>query len=284
MNGNQAPTNENEAAITPAVSRLAVRLPPFWPNNPALWFAQVEANFFYSGVTADATKFALVVSQLEQQYAAEVQDIVVAPPEVNAYERLKSELIRRVSASQEERIRQVLTQEDIGDRRPSQYLRHLRSKIDSGTVPDNLLRTIWSSRLPPSVKAIIASQSEMPLDAVAELADKVLDAVTPAPHVVSAAQCASTATTVTRADYDALAARVDQLTQQISQLVACNSVSGDRGRRRYRRRSRSRATSSSPAPSPSAQKDVCWYHRRFGEQAQRCTKPCAFPNANGDRA
>ncbi|MGX9339102.1 hypothetical protein, partial [Pantoea dispersa] len=71
-----------------AVSRLAVWLPPFWPNNPALWFAQVEASFLYSGITADLTKFALVVSQLDQQYAAEVQDLITAPPGSNSYDRL----------------------------------------------------------------------------------------------------------------------------------------------------------------------------------------------------
>ncbi|XP_049948027.1 uncharacterized protein LOC126456319 [Schistocerca serialis cubense] len=135
-----------------AVSRIAIRLPPFWPDNPVLWFAQAEASFSCAGITVEATKFALIVSQLDQRYAAEVQDIITAPPEAGAYARLKSELIRRVAASQEDRIRQVLTQEEIGDRKPSQYLRHLRSKVDTVTVPDSLLRTLWSSRLPPQIK------------------------------------------------------------------------------------------------------------------------------------
>ncbi|XP_049831417.1 uncharacterized protein LOC126272542 [Schistocerca gregaria] len=98
-----------------SVARLAVRPPPFWPHNPSLWFAQVEANFSYAGITVDDTKFALVVSQLDHQYAAEVQEIIISPPGTNSYDRLKAELIRSVSASQEERIRQVLTEEDIGD-------------------------------------------------------------------------------------------------------------------------------------------------------------------------
>lgn len=265
----------------PSVSRLAVRLPPFWPHNPTLWFAQVEASFLYAGITADSTKFALVVSQLDHTYAAEVADVITAPPAADAYEKLKAELIRRVSASQEERIRQVLTQEDIGDRKPSQYLRHLRSKVDTGTVPDSLLRTLWSSRLPPQVKAIVASQTNMTLDAVADLADKIYDAVTPAPVSAVAASCNSlTMPTVTRADYDALAAKVDVLTKQISELLTRRDRSRDD--RRYRRRSRSRSSATS-STSTTNQPSICWYHRKFGDQANKCTTPCAHPKANGNR-
>ncbi|XP_049955053.1 uncharacterized protein LOC126471031 [Schistocerca serialis cubense] len=199
-----------------AVSRIAVRLPPFWPDNPVLWFAQAEASFSCAGITVEATKFALIVSQLDQRYAAEVQDIITAPSEAGASARLKSKLIRRVAASQEDRIRQVLTQEEIGDRKPFQYLRHLRSKVDTVTVPDSLLRTLWSSRLPPQIKAIIASQTDMPLDDVEQLADRIQDAITPAPVSAVAAldNTANSTASVARADHDSLAAKVELLCAQ----------------------------------------------------------------------
>lgn len=274
-------SNSNERMESATVSRLAVRLPPFWPHNPLLWFAQVEASFNYSGVTTDATKFALVVSQLDQRYATEVQDIITSPPTENAYERLKAELIRRISASQEDRIRQVLTQEDIGDRKPSQYLRHLRSKVDTGTVPDSLLRSIWSSRLPPQVKAIVASQADMSLDAVAELADRIQEAITPSPQVSAVNMNSSSASrppSVSRADYDALSAKVDALSAQISALLTQRSDKRYRGRSRERSKSRSSTRSTSDA-----ERNVCWYHRRFGDQAKKCTRPCDYPNADGSR-
>lgn len=208
-------------------------------------------------------------------------DIIANAPTERAYERLKSELIRRLAASQEDRIRQVLTQEDIGDRKPSQYLRHLRSKVDVGTIPDNLLRTLWSSRLPQQVKAVIASQNEMSLDAVADLADRVFDAIMPTTQVSAVdlpRGVAAVNPTVTRADYDALAAKVDFLCAQISCLMSQSNKNRYRGRSRRRDRSQSASQSASEN-----NQNICWYHSRYGDQARKCITPCNYPNGGGNR-
>ncbi|KHJ40519.1 hypothetical protein D918_09409 [Trichuris suis] len=101
----------------PSVHRVTAKLPLFWPDRPALWFAQMEAQ-----ITQYATKFAYVVSQLESRYAPEVEDVIVNPPPTDAYPRLRNELIRRVSLSEEQRVRQLLTEEVLGERKPSQFL------------------------------------------------------------------------------------------------------------------------------------------------------------------
>ena len=136
--------------------RVAVRLPPFWPDRPAIWFAQAESQFELAAITRQRTKFNYVVSQLNQQQAAEVEDIITAPPEHEPYDRLKTELIRRLSTSSEQRVRQLLSHEEMGDRKPSQFLRHLKSLAPD--VADDFLHTVWFSRLPPHVQAILPGQ------------------------------------------------------------------------------------------------------------------------------
>jgi hypothetical protein len=87
-----------------------VRLSPFWPDRPGLWFAHAEAQFNFASVTSKTTKFNYVVSQLEYRHAAEVEDIIVSPPVNEPYATLKAELVRRLSSSRDQRVRQHLTQ------------------------------------------------------------------------------------------------------------------------------------------------------------------------------
>jgi hypothetical protein len=124
-----------------------VRLPPFWPERPAVWFAQPEVQFFFAGISSEKTKFCHVISPLDQRYAAELEEIITSQPERDPYTTLRAELMRRLSPSREQRIRQFLTLE-MGDHKPSQFLRHLRSLAPD--VPEDFLHTIWSSRLLPT--------------------------------------------------------------------------------------------------------------------------------------
>jgi hypothetical protein len=152
------------------VSRVAVRLPPFWPERPAVWFAQAEAQFTLANVSSEKTKFCHIISQLDHRYATEVEDIITSPPEREPYSILKVELVRRLSPTTEQRIQQLLTVEEIGDRKPSQFLRYLRSLVPD--VSENVLQSVWTSLLPHNIQSFLASQNETNLDAAALCADR----------------------------------------------------------------------------------------------------------------
>jgi hypothetical protein len=81
------------------ICRVAGRLPPFWAERPAVWFAQAEAQFSLAGVNNKKTKFYYVISQLDHRYATEVEDIITSPPESDPYTTLRTEHIRRLSPS-----------------------------------------------------------------------------------------------------------------------------------------------------------------------------------------
>jgi len=71
------------------LNRVGIRVPPFWPEKPALWFAQIEGQFALANVTQDATKFYYVISHLDNKYSAEVEVVITNTPPTGRYERIK---------------------------------------------------------------------------------------------------------------------------------------------------------------------------------------------------
>jgi hypothetical protein len=63
------------------------------------------------------------------------------------------------------------------DRKPSQFLRHLRSLAPD--MPDYLLRILWTSRLPANIQTTLADMSEVGLEAQILSADRITEAVSP---------------------------------------------------------------------------------------------------------
>ena len=119
-----ASTSTSTASATSlTVQAVTLKLPPYWPNDPIVWFAQVEAQFLTRSITSQSTKFAYVISSLQLDIAQEIRDILISPPPTNPYDVLKSELIKRTSASEQKRFNQLLISEELGDRKPSQLLR-----------------------------------------------------------------------------------------------------------------------------------------------------------------
>lgn len=256
--------------------RVGVRIPPFYPEKPALWFSQMEAQFALSNIKSDETKFFFITGNLDPQYASEVEDIITHPPSTDKYEKLKGELIKRLSASREKKVKQLLMHEELGDRKPSQFYRHLLNLAGPG-VPEEFLRTIWTSRLPSSTQAIVASQSKTELVELAELADRIHDVV--GTQIVSTSAIATTSSSRTQGN--SVNSEIAALTKQMEKLAdKVERLSRSRGRSNSRTRHRSSSTRSQSSYRRFPQ---CWYHQNFGDRAKKCVKPCDYAKSGNER-
>lgn len=271
--------------------RVGVRIPPFWPEDPALWFAQLEGQFALSNITNDVTKFYYVTAQLDHRYAAEVKDVITSPPDTGRYDKLKLELIKRLSASQEKKVTQLLTHEELGDRKPSQFLRHLQN-LAGPSVPKDFIKTIWTSRLPHSVQTIVVSQADLPLESLADLADRVQEIAPPTCQVASTATCqAATSTpcqvasTEPSPSYEQIIRQISELSRQVASLSSNMNRRAHKYNSRPRSRSASRQRSNSHSHSANNNSEYCWYHSTFGTKARKCVAPCRKQEVNnkGDR-
>ncbi|KAM7285301.1 uncharacterized protein ISCGN_032253 [Ixodes scapularis] len=158
-----------------------LRLPQFWTADPQLWFAQVESQFTTSHITSQAQRFHHVVAALPPETAVDIRDIILEPPTTNPYDTLKAELIKRTSASEHQRLQQLLTSEELGDRTPSQLLRRLQQLLGerAATFDPALLRELFLQRLPNNVRMVLTSASGLALVQLAQLADTVMEVAAP---------------------------------------------------------------------------------------------------------
>ncbi|PIK36447.1 hypothetical protein BSL78_26725 [Apostichopus japonicus] len=259
-----------------SITAVNLRLPPFYPNDPALWFGQVESLFVTRRITSQDTKFAFVISSLQPEVAQEIRDILLTPPSKNRYDFLKSELIKRTSQSEQKRLRQLLTTEDLGDRKPSQLLRRMYQLLGDQQLESSILKQLFLQRLPTNVQLILASTSEqVDIHGLASLADKILE-VTPSPVVAAVvdsvpaiAATPQVAQTSISPDTTHLVALVDKLSLQVEELTRTVQ------QLKQRSRSRSRPRGRSPAGNPS----FCYFHNSFGDNARKCRPPCKHPKS-----
>lgn len=234
------------------VSSVSVKLPPFWPADPHLWFAQVEAQFTVKGISAQKTKFDYVVSSLSPEFATEVRDLLIQPPNETPYDTLKTQLIRRTAATDQQKLQQLLSVEELGDRRPTQLLRRMQQLVGNtpGLADGALLRELFLQRLPATVRMVLASAgSSTSLQDLAQMADRIVEVAVPS---VSAFQTPSPTHT--------------ELDDLRSEIAALKSTLKSYTRRR------------SPSPRPrqmDSQEQLCWYHERFGDAARKCKEPCS---------
>jgi hypothetical protein len=126
----------------------------------------------------------------------------------------------------------------MGDRKSSQFLRQLRSLVPD--VPDDLIRSIWASRLPRDVQAIIVGQPEGDLNAAARCADRITE-ISSQPILASVAPLH---------DSNALQQRIEKLSRQVEVLSNFAPALG--------------ILVAAPEDGIST---LSWYHRRYGARA-----------------
>ena len=160
------------SGATPTLAPVTIKIPPFWPSDPELWFGQVEAQFTTKGVSSQRTRFDYVVASLSPEYAAEVRDLILNPPTTAPYDCLREQLIRRTTASEQCRLQQLFTTRELGDCKPSQLLCRIQQLLgDKLTSTDRaFLQELFLQHLPQNVRMVLAATKDTEADNVMEVA------------------------------------------------------------------------------------------------------------------
>eukprot|EP00094_Tigriopus_californicus_P008803 TCALIF_08484-PA protein Name:"Protein of unknown function" AED:0.24 eAED:0.29 QI:0/-1/0/1/-1/1/1/0/295 len=259
--GNPGPTtgasaNGYSQAATNAVS---ARLPRFLDFNPELWFAQCEAVFELSRITAERTKFNHCVSCLEPEVLRKVQAVIRAPDPDAPYSSFKEALLRATTKSLPQRVQEVMDLR-LGDRRPSDLLHLMEESWPEGEADGSpVFRQLFLQKLPPSLQPALASCVESLTD-LALLADTQV--ATLRNLGLQSGQAANSALTgVVAPALDAGPETFFEGSSLAQDVLATGQQKQWRGRQQRFQ----------PRRSPSHRAgELCWYHARYAGRAKKC--------------
>lgn len=256
------PSGDSAAAV---IGRVAFKAPVFWESDPALWFGQVESQFVIAGLSSDTTKFHAVVAALEPKVLNCVRDLVINPPAKEAYEALKKRILNFYERSESSKLKLLLNDLQLGDRRPSQLFCEMEA-LNNGKISQGALRALWMQRLPNSVQQILSVCSDDITESskLAQVADKVYEGSQFSGSHLAVVEAGNSGIESLRNDIADLQKAVTEM--QVNSLST--KTRNNRGRSRSRIRSRS--------PSTTRQNDYCWYHAKFGVRAHQCRSPCKW--------
>lgn len=133
-------------------------------------------------------------------------------------------------------------------------------------MPQEMLTTLWLSKLPENIRDIVGSGNSS-VDDKAVAADKIRD--------LSSFRVANQVSALSFDErFDLINKQLEVLTVQIRE-----------SRSTYRSRSNSRNRPGPRARSPSARREplvdgLCWYHETFGERARKCVDGCKRASKN----
>ena len=88
-------------------------------------------------------KYDHVVASLSPEVATYVWDIILKPSDGNPYDELKTVMIKRTTESEQRRLLQLFSSEELGDRKPSQLLRRLQQLLRDEVIDASFLHELF---------------------------------------------------------------------------------------------------------------------------------------------
>jgi hypothetical protein len=238
--------DENNVA---PVSRSEVKMPKFLPDQPAVFFVMTESQFALRNVTSDDAKYHHVVSALPPEVVSRIVDLVTAPPTTDKYDTIKQRLTDSFAGTSMERAAKLLEITDLGGRHPLALRDEMRN-LARGEDSEFLLRAIFLRALPDEVRRVVRDSTT--LDEMATAAGN---------HFTKTGAALDPRRSVYAAGSD---------TDDADSVAAF---------RRHPERAGSK-------PSAPRERDICFYHAKFGANAKKCNAPCKMAppsTSNGQR-
>nr|VZI27029.1 unnamed protein product [Spirometra erinaceieuropaei] len=264
-------TAESDTTDSSSAQIMEKRKRDFWQHAPELYFFRIEATFHSAKKTRETDKHYELVEAPPPTIYSQVQTLLRDTPTDAPYTKLKAELLRLTSVPDRQRCHALVKEEALGDRKPSELLRRMRSLVVNMKIDDNFFKGMFLERLPTSVQTTLASGSDdLDISKLAEMADRMMAVERlSSPTIAQVSQ----PLTVSTSELTELKTQIAQLSATFAALQLRRSPGPSRrsfGRDRRRSRSRPRTA------------NLRWYHVNYGDKARRCVPSCSFNSTQGN--
>lgn len=220
-----------------------------------------------------------VVSLVEPRILTHLGPLITNPPtDGTAFASIKKSIVDRYVSTAAERIRKVLSEVTLGDKRPSHLLDEM-SALSDGKIGDPVLIQLWKQRLPQDVQKILSCVPETTSKVeLAQTADRILEVESQRSPSSSIAAVSLPAAQVKSSE--PFAQILEMITNKFEKLESDlrSRHAPTRSRSRTRSTSASRATVHTNAEGNA----VCFYHHKYGTRARNCREPCFFRKTSQD--
>jgi hypothetical protein len=250
---------------TAAGQPISVKLPPFWPHSPALWFSQAECLFTVRQLTDEFQRYCHVVGALPHESLRLVADLVEAPPQENMYTAIKGRLLASHQMTPYQRAEKLFALPALGSRKPSDLMASMLEICQRGEEKTELFACLFLQRLPREIRVLLAKADHKDPKALADEADQLWGMHDP-PATLAPVLAADGPEEATLA-----AVRRD------------HGGRGSRGGRGGRGRGRGAGGAGRQDTEPDISREarlaagLCVKHWQYGNAATSCTPPCSWP-------
>ena len=133
-----------------------------------MWFAQADAQFAIRTITVSKTNFYHAIVSLPQDVAAQILDLIRAPPAGNSFEVLKD-----YSLNNYQRFKDLVSFPLTGDQKPSHLMNKMLTLLPDNYKPDFILRGLFLHCLLMEVRSHLLKEKISDPRALAFKADEL---------------------------------------------------------------------------------------------------------------
>lgn len=270
---------------------ITIKLPQFWPQSPEVWFVTAEAQFNLHRITSESRKYTHLLTALPPDIIQNNLDLIQDPYDSNnLYTNFKNELLKRLLPNEEHRIMELLYNTEMGDRKPSVFYRYLLQLVGTSTeIGNKVIRKIFLDRLPKPIQRTLITIEKFPITEQLSIADKLWEADTVHHHSINKISMDNRlvkdidfkhSAYPTPCDFSSFKDEFKELKNILGKILESKINVGNTPNESFKPNNKHfsnnfKRSKSKDKTSPQ-QDDVCWCHKKYGDQASKCMKPCKY--------